>query len=351
MAGGLLCNLEIHKLRLKQSCRVCGPICKEKQTEFRLKQNHEKMLEKLFDIDIDSDTEIHPENICGRCRSLSRDLEKCKRDVRKIKSLKERASSIKTFIYVAHDDNCDLCNDNSDSALEDIDTNDKSGDAAVESNKVLPVPAAITRTEIEKPSPFNYSIANFVEATQAAKPRPNTPFPETSPLLVTKTPKRRDRGRVNDIIIGTDPRSVPISQFVDPDLAATYKCSVCSVGNIARVSLTPIKANNCLHFYCPLCIDNWRSSEFVNSSSCPIPSCRKVLGEKILRHPEGLIHQIHQGLSLHCVYIQNGCSSILNLASYVQHIECCGFSMNRGRPQKKSIGLVGKRPFYSDSEK
>ena len=326
-------NLEIHKLRLKQSCRVCGPICKENQLYFRDKHAHAKTLDKIFKIDIAGDSDIHPDMICVRCYNFTRELDKCKRDVRKIQTLIDKAAQISKFNFVIHVHNCNLCQAEPELL----------SDSPCHAPSVPPCSSSsITAQDSLKPSPFSYSILSTAESDneKTPKPKPNQTFPETSPLLVTKTPQRKGRGTVRDIIIGTDPRSIPSSQFVDPDLAVTYKCSVCSIGNIARVPLTPVKSNKCLHFYCPLCIENWRSSEFVNSSSCPVPSCRKVFGDEKLLNPVGLIHQIQQSLSVHCVFIKNGCSSIIALGLYVEHIETCEFRRNRGRPPKKPIGLL-----------
>ena len=157
---------------------------------------------------------------------------------------------------------------------------------------------------------------------------------------MTKIPDNQREGR--EIIVGTDPRSIPGSQFSDPDLAAAFKCTICSIGNISRIPLTPLKTDKCVHFYCPLCIENWRSSEFVNSSSCPVQSCRIPFEDVELHVPAGLLRDIHHSLSLHCKYISNGCDCIVNIGSYIKHIKSCKYRVSKktGHPQNVFISVI-----------
>ena len=131
--------------------------------------------------------------------------------------------------------------------------------------------------------------------------------------------------------------------FLPANLAQTYKCCICSIDNFAsRIPLTPLKTNLCHHFYCPLCIENWRSAELVNSGSCPVSSCRKSFEDVDLHAPAGLVKCIHAGLSVHCAFINNGCEKIISLGDYSSHVASCIRSRRRGHPPKRLIGTLAR---------
>ena len=193
-------------------------------------------------------------------------------------------------------------------------------------------------------SPFQYSILSTLQSGDVGDQTDKSSPTEASPqLLVTKTPKTKTKGGEREIIIGTDPRSLPSTQFLDPTLAQTYKCCICSIDNLAsRIPFTPLKTKFCHHFYCPLCIENWRSAELVNSGSCPVATCRKKFEDVDLHAPSGLIKDIHGSLSVHCSFIQNGCDKIVPLSDYSDHVASCNRSRRRGHPPKRLIGTLGR---------
>ena len=284
-----------------------------------------------MDIQVETDNQdIHPTKICTKCQYFNKQLIKCQRRKERLAQLKIKlAEEIIKYEFKNHtDDNCELCLGMS------LEENTRS-----QETQQSPQPSQSTMQQ--KPSPFVYSVQASEDSPSSAQSiQPRNLFPETSPLLVTKTPKRKDRGPSREILIGTDPRSIVNSQFLDPDLAEKYKCSICSIDTISRIPLKPLTTVFCHHFYCPLCIKNWMSSDLVSSSSCPVTSCRKTFADTDLHSPSGLIKTVHQGLSVHCLFLKNGCDQILNLGSYLDHIQTCEYARNRGHPTKQPIGTL-----------
>ena len=273
----------------------------------------------------------------------------CQRVQAKIVKLKEKvAAEVNQHVFVEHTaEGCDICLDKvvTETTVQQVVTETPVQQVVTETTvqqKTQVIAEETLDHPIDKPSPFKYSVEPVPPPPPADQQnlKYKNLFPETSPLRVTKTPLRRDRGAPKDIVIGTDPRSIASSQFIDSDLAGKYKCSICSVGNVSRIPLAPLTTKFCHHFYCPLCIQNWRSSEFVNSSSCPVLSCRKPFNDADLHSSSGLVQEIHQGLSVNCLFLKNGCNSIVQVGSYVEHLQTCKFSRNRGHPQKKPISLI-----------
>ena len=287
---------------------------------------------QLLEINTAEDnSEIHPENICYKCKNYNRNFAKTYRIKDRVDKLKIKLSKeVVKYEFKKHtDENCELC------------LGLPSTSNVAQSDLIPQTPPPPSNTQQTNPSPYLYSVQvaeSPSSSTQQVKPK--NLFPETSPLLVTKKPQRKDRGRISEILIGTDPRSLVSSQFLEPDLAEKYKCSICSVDTISRIPLTPLTTSFCHHFYCPLCIQNWRSSELVNSSSCPVPSCRKSFTDTDLHSPSGLVKEIHLGLSVHCLFIKNGCKKMVDLGSYADHLHSCDYAIVRGHPQKKHIGLL-----------
>ena len=308
-----------HLQALELCCRVCGPQVDNKAKLSQNKSHNAKLLLQVFNIDITRDTVLHPKYICGNCFNVNRSFLKCNRNKRLIENLKSSLTIVKYEFPENCEGSCPVCKPG-----HQVDTvGDGGGDVRG-----------------AKPSPFQYSISAALSAQSPQSVSRKDSFPATSPVIVSKTPNDQSEGR--EIIIGTDPRSIPGSQFIDPHLAAAFKCSICSIDNISRIPLTPLKSANCVHFFCLLCIQNWRSSEYVNSSSCPVQSCRAPLGQEELHGPTGLLGDIHLNLSLHCKYIQNGCDTNLHIGDYSSHLRTCRFRIKKGHPQKKSIGLLEK---------
>ena len=268
-----------------------------------------------------------------------------------IENLKREASKEVLFSFTNHSStNCFLC---SFEVPVDGDTGCPDGPSCVSEcppaqvhnfHLVSPASKSMIQGDYASPSPFQYSILSKIQPEENQEQTGKSATAEASPqLIVTKTPQTKNKMGEREIIIGTDPRSLPSTQFLDPNLAQTYKCCICSIDNFAsRIPLTPLKTNLCHHFYCPLCIENWRSAELVNSGSCPVSSCRKSFEDVDLHAPAGLVKCIHAGLSVHCAFINNGCEKIISLGDYSSHVASCIRSRRRGHPPKRLIGTLAR---------
>ena len=109
--------MELHSQALNFLCRLCGgKLSKYSHNKFELKRK----LEKVCDIDVSNDTTLlHPPKVCDTCR---RKLDRKYKEKQKHKEIK--TNSIPALQWIAHSDQCQICQTVSQISEQDTGSSD-----------------------------------------------------------------------------------------------------------------------------------------------------------------------------------------------------------------------------------
>ena len=363
-------DLDFHRSCLELLCRLC----KEKIMTRRTKPVaiYKKPIERLHDIDIDEDNElIHPKNVCNKCE---RRLDRYKKISR---SKKKYRTSFEPATFVAHDDNCEICDwfasnpETTDEAKlykkmgqkhKETQTDFKPDvfrniDQEMKETQGLNVSKKVDMQKYNEPqAPVGPMVFMKMDRQQSETQTQikldiglhmKTGVKRNLPYAATPSPSKFIKFDAGQLLSHFPVKSLPVDCFIEKDLAEKLKCRLC-----LGVPLHPA-STQCGHLFCQSCIKN---SIKANVHFCPM--CKQKIEYVIdLTGPEMSEWTLYSQLHVPCTFKEKGCEDLVKIKEVTLHQNNCKYgkypaailkkpSPNKGGPWKNKMPLVsGKRQY------